>query len=549
MVKPGLYPLDEPRSTESRAEEDIHLVMKRDLPEGWYAWHSLKVRDSDGEKGEGDFVIVDPARGMVVLEVKGGHLKLVGGHWFQNDRKLKKTPLDQAEGYVRKLVSRLKINNVQLPTWEVAAFFPDTNFMQEPSQNDLQGRVLGKHDLTSFNDRLEHLFSSILKNPKPTSSKLVQSLHDLWGDCWISHVPLGVKAQRFSDARIPLDERQFEVMESWDEIDRLLIKGCAGSGKTLIASEAARRLAARGKKVLILCFTEGLARWLKAQHINTGVRVEPIRIFAKSILINNSPSRSETRVENLDWDKMAFEAACVVEDKKDPELLFDAVIVDEAQDLEIGDWELIRCLSSENKLWAFHDPKQQFWQDREPDQSLFNTKINLKNNYRTPHSLMEVANAYGMNGDATATVQTALEEKTLDVICAPSPSSIVKKVELEIKKLRGDRFEAHRIAVLSLRGKSASDSILKKLDIPEVDCYAVDEELADDHLIADTFLRFKGLERDAVIITDLCPDQTKYATRMHIALTRSLACARVISTREILRSDPVLNCLLDAQEA
>jgi hypothetical protein len=549
MIKPGLYPLDEPRSTESRAEENIHLVMKRDLPDGWYAWHSLKIRDSDGQKGEGDFVIVDPDRGMVVLEVKGGHLKQMGGHWFQNEKKLKKTPLDQAEGYVRKLVSRLRAKNVRLPTWEVAAFFPDTNFMFPPSQNDLQDRLLGKQDLASFNDSLENLFSTILQNPKPTSSNLVQSLHDLWGDCWISHVPLGVKAQRFSDARIPLDERQFEVMEGWDEIDRLLIKGCAGSGKTLIASEAARRLAATGKKVLMLCFTEGLARWLKAQHIDTGVRVEPIRIFAKSILKNKSHSLPHAGSENLEWDKMAFEAAGVVEEKEDPDLLFDAVIVDEAQDLEIGDWELIRCLSGENKLWAFHDPKQQFWQDRKPDQSLFNTKINLKNNYRTPHSLMEVANSYGIIGDSTVSVQTALEEKTLDVICAPSPSSIVKKVELEIKKLRGDRFEAHRIAVLSLRGKSAEGSILKKLDLRDIDCYSVDEELADDHLIADTFLRFKGLERDAVIITDLCPDQTNYATRMHIALTRSLACARVITTREILRSDPVLSCILDAQEA
>ena len=115
MVKPGLYPLDEPRSTESRAEENIHHVMKRDLPDGWYAWHSLKIRDADGQKGEGDFVIVDPSRGMVILEVKGGHLKQKDGHWFQNDKKLKKTPLDQAEGYVRKLVSRLKKNNVPLP--------------------------------------------------------------------------------------------------------------------------------------------------------------------------------------------------------------------------------------------------------------------------------------------------------------------------------------------------------------------------------------------------------------------------------------------------
>lgn len=545
MVKPGLYPLDEPRSTESRAEENVHLVMKRDLPDGWYAWHSLKIRDADGQKGEGDFVIVDPSRGMVVLEVKGGHLKQKGGHWFQNEKKLKKTPLDQAEGYVRKLVSRLKENNVQLPNWEVAAFFPDTSFEAPPSQNDLWDRLLGKQDLASFNNSLEHLFSNILLNPKPTSRNLVQSLHDLWGDCWISHVPLGNKTHLLSDARIQLDKRQFELIDGWAEIDRLLIKGCAGSGKTLIASEAARRLAARGEKVLILCFTEGLARWLGAQHKDSEVRVEPIRSFARTILQEKEHSLPIDENGNLEWDKLAFEAAGIVEETEDQELLFDAVIVDEAQDLDVGDWELIRCLAGENKLWAFHDPKQRFWQGREPDMSLFDTTFVLSKNYRTPQSLMDVAESYNEFGESKTLVKAAIEEKTLDVICAPSLSSIAKKVELEIKKLRGDRFEPHRIVVLSLRGKSATDSILKKLNIPEIDCYSVDEVLADDHLIADTFLRFKGLERDAVIITDLCPDQKNYATRMHIALTRSLVCARVVTTRNILSQDSVLSCLLD----
>jgi len=202
MVKPGLYPLDEPRSTESRAEENIHLVMKRDLPAGWYAWHSLKIRDADGQKGEGDFVIVDPARGMVVLEVKGGYLKQKGGLWFQNGKKLKRTPLEQAEGYVRKLVSRLKKNSVQLPNWEVAAFFPDTSFTNPPSQSDLRDRLLGKQDLAEFNTSLENLFSTLLRHPRPTSSNLVQSLHELWGDCWIAHVPLGIKANSLADARI-----------------------------------------------------------------------------------------------------------------------------------------------------------------------------------------------------------------------------------------------------------------------------------------------------------------------------------------------------------
>jgi len=38
-----------------------------------------------------------------------------------------------------------------------------------------------------------------------------------------------------------------------------------GTGKTLIAAEAARRLGSQGKKVLLICFTEALAHWLRSE--------------------------------------------------------------------------------------------------------------------------------------------------------------------------------------------------------------------------------------------------------------------------------------------
>lgn len=39
-------------------------------PARWYAWHSLRSMEFDGIFGEGDFVIVDPGRGLLAVEVK-----------------------------------------------------------------------------------------------------------------------------------------------------------------------------------------------------------------------------------------------------------------------------------------------------------------------------------------------------------------------------------------------------------------------------------------------------------------------------------------------
>src|SRR5687768_12578097 len=39
-----------------------------------------------GAQGEGDFVLIDPARGVLVMEVKGGDVWCQDGEWFQRNR-------------------------------------------------------------------------------------------------------------------------------------------------------------------------------------------------------------------------------------------------------------------------------------------------------------------------------------------------------------------------------------------------------------------------------------------------------------------------------
>jgi DNA helicase IV len=65
---------------------------------------------------------------------------------------------------------------------------------------------------------------------------------------------------------------------------------------------------------------------------------------------------------------------------------------------------------------------------------------------------------------------------------------------------------------------------------------------AGTNVVAETFLRFKGLERPAIIITDisLALDKPDYQKRMYIALTRALSTARIIDTRDSLLCDPFL---------
>jgi DNA helicase IV len=64
--------------------------------------------------------------------------------------------------------------------------------------------------------------------------------------------------------------------------------------------------------------------------------------------------------------------------------------------------------------------------------------------------------------------------------------------------------------------------------------------LAENEIIYDTFLRFKGLERPAIIVTDLNLINDRREVRMYIAVTRALTALRIVATRDAILTDPVL---------
>ena len=58
-----IYPIDGPRPTSSHAEKKLYAALKAQLPEGWRAWHSLRLWGAGYRESEGDFVIGIPMRG------------------------------------------------------------------------------------------------------------------------------------------------------------------------------------------------------------------------------------------------------------------------------------------------------------------------------------------------------------------------------------------------------------------------------------------------------------------------------------------------------
>ena len=48
MPTTGLWPREAPRTTASNAEVRVWEALGKHLPDGWAAWHSLRIRDARG---------------------------------------------------------------------------------------------------------------------------------------------------------------------------------------------------------------------------------------------------------------------------------------------------------------------------------------------------------------------------------------------------------------------------------------------------------------------------------------------------------------------
>ena len=523
---PGIHPRDASRPTDSHGEKDVWSALRGGMPAGWTGWHSLRIRDRHAYEGEGDFVLASPERGLLVLEVKGGRIEQRDGRWFQNGRPMDEPPLEQGTGYARKLVGRLRDLDCAPPAWGVGVCFPDTYVGSQPSQDNLAGVVLGKGELPYLADALPAVLARAAPEPREPRGHWIEALHRLWGETWVPSLALGLRAREAQEQRLALDATQLDALDGLLENDRALVQGGAGSGKTLVAAEAARRLAARGEKVLLLCFTAPLQKWLAARLEGSGVDVVTVSALARRAVDRAGVAPPGPLLEGADaWGELYGLAAdhC--------ERAWDVVIVDEAQDLQWQAWVLVSTLAEGRRLYAFHDPGQGFWADRKPPREQFQAFFPLPRQLRGPPGVRALSDRILGKAFDEAALAAARADGTVGVVVAPSASAVPDKVAAEVDRLLSAGLDVSQIGVVSLRGQLAREAIH---NLPRLGRHAVvhaDDPAMDGNLVADTFLRWKGLERPAIVVADLPEGELgQLAIRLNVAVTRAMAFVRFVGT-------------------
>jgi hypothetical protein len=201
---------------------------------------------------------------------------------------------------------------------------------------------------------------------------------------------------------------------------------------------------------------------------------------------------------------------------------------------------LVETLAQGRGLWAFADEHQRFWSERALPPSLEALpRLRLPAQHRSPPGLAAFAARYAGGGPDGRLVGGG----EVRVVVAPA-RDVLDWVRHEVETLLREKVGPADIAVLSLAGLERS-ALLKRASLGKVPLARADAPEAADRVVADTFLRFKGLERPFVVVTELVHGpKMQYETRMHIALTRATAGAIVVCDEEAVGRDERLGGLV-----
>jgi hypothetical protein len=262
--------------------------------DGWIVLHSLSIADHVRQaEGEADFVVIVPGQGILVIEAKSHQrvTRFSDGRWkLGNDQPTTRGPFQQANEAmhsIRKYLEGKKIDLRSIPVCDAVWFTAVRARTELPVSPEWHAwQVLDSQDLSTGAAR------AIIRALTAGTAHLDEKVYGFsYGgiplDQQVAERIVTVLRPRVEMAVVPGDQRrnratqllafldeQYDALDTMEENRAALFTGPAGSGKTLLALEAARRETAVGRAGRLLCFNAFLGRQLAADAAEIpGLRV------------------------------------------------------------------------------------------------------------------------------------------------------------------------------------------------------------------------------------------------------------------------------------
>jgi len=478
-------------------------------------WLNLNPRAKQ-RVGETDLIIIHPKHGVLVVEIKGGGIRVDGGDWYSVDRygdshRLSRSPALQARGNLYLLKEKLETMRVISPAvfeqglMGYAVWFPDIDKANASLPMDMEpSLVLDGQSLYSPAEDIEKAFRKWRNHPTAELDKMqIAKIRQIVSPDIMLVPSLHLRLRQQEEELIELTKEQQQLFAMIQSNSRLLVSGGAGTGKTLLAIEDAKFQAGQGRKTLFLCFNKLLASYLTSSVSDEpGITAASFHNFA-NIFCTHAGIPFEAPADPAQLSAFFIEMV--------PELLmqaasisgekFDALIVDEAQDF-LSDWWLAldELLAPDATFHCFHDANQAIFQKGWEPPFSEPTFGPLKVNCRNTSPIGEMARMLGkVNQDQK---YRAVEGVEPAVIRYKGGVDLRQQV-VDLLQLWVDEGKVPPKNVVILSPFKRERSLLGVEKIGKWKIHDLLPGEAAEGITFSTIHAFKGLEADAIIIADL----------------------------------------------
>lgn len=363
------------------SERRVFDAFSGGLPADWVVIHSRRfIRPATEEsrpwEGEVDFIVLSPDHGYLGLEVKGGGIARTSDGWRSIDRRGVEHPIKdpgkQAQRGIHAVGTYVRSSRNASPMarglrygWGVV--FPDILDRQLPATFGpelLLDQVVTSNGLEDPRAALCRVFEAQGMTSPPIPAEVSEEfIRIVYPELRIASSLVG-NVHQGQKRLIELTEEQSDYLFGFaNDLNRLAIRGAAGTGKTLIGMKKAKAFAEAGKRTLFLCFNAPLAAELQtdARGFVVSTFHQFCRRLARMVGLPFQPPSNEVREQEF-WQAKAPELLIEALAKL-PDERWDAIVVDEGQDFRELWWHAIQdALHHEgSSLWVFYDPNQDLY--------------------------------------------------------------------------------------------------------------------------------------------------------------------------------------------